>query len=148
MFYSAPFFWFGGAYLLYWLQNLLAFLFLSRFEDSRQIVSTLASSVACSILLVFVWIKGPVNQLAKPSIPVPIIKAMAELKFIAGQEKSVLASWWDYGYASMLMNGIPTFTDPGSTFKVILIILLLMLCYQIIKLFSRYTYVFWHVAAC
>ena len=40
---------------------------------------------------------------------------MAELKFIAGQEKSVLASWWDYGYASMLMNGIPTFTDPGNT---------------------------------
>ena len=92
----------------------IAFLFLSRFEDSRQIVSTLASSVACSILLVFVWIQGPVNQLAKPSIPTPIIKAMAELKFIAGQEKSVLASWWDYGYASMLMNGIPTFTDPGT----------------------------------
>ena len=114
LFYSAPFFWFGGAYIVVLATKSIAFLFLSRFEDSRQIVSTLASSVACSILLVFVWIQGPVNQLAKPSIPTPIIKAMAELKFIAGQEKSVLASWWDYGYASMLMNGIPTFTDPGT----------------------------------
>ena len=102
LFYSAPFFWFGGAYIVVLATKYIAFLFLSRFEDSRQIVSTLASSVACSILLVFVWIQGPVNQLAKPSIPIPIIKAMAELKFIAGQEKSVLASWWDYGYASML----------------------------------------------
>lgn len=114
LFYSAPFFWFGGAYIVVLATKSIAFLFLSRFEDSRQIVSTLASSVACSILLVFIWIQGPVNQLAKPSIPSPIIKAMAELKFIAGQEKSVLASWWDYGYASMLMNGIPTFTDPGT----------------------------------
>ena len=114
LFYSAPFFWFGGAYIVVLATKSIAFLFLSRFEDSRQIVSTLASSVACSILLVFVWIQGPVNQLAKPSIPTPIIKAMAELKFIAGQEKSVLASWWDYGYASMLMNGMPTFTDPGQ----------------------------------
>ena len=114
LFYSAPFFWFGGAYIVVLATKSISVLFLSRFEDSRQIVSTLASSIACSILLVFVWIQGPVNQLAKPSIPIPIIKAMAELKFIAGQEKSVLASWWDYGYASMLMNGIPTFTDPGQ----------------------------------
>ena len=27
---------------------------------------------------------------------------------------SVVASWWDYGYASMLFNNLPTFTDPGT----------------------------------
>ena len=29
-------------------------------------------------------------------------------------EDSVVATWWDYGYASMLFNNLPTFTDPGS----------------------------------
>ncbi len=114
LFYSAPFFWFGGAYIVVLGTRAIVFLFLSRFEDSRQIISTSTSAFACSILLILVWVQGPVNQTAKPSIPSPIIKAMAELKFIAGQEKSVLATWWDYGYASILMNGIPTFTDPGS----------------------------------
>ena len=58
--------------------------------------------------------KGPINQVKEPSIPVPIIKAMSAMKSIAGQEESVMASWWDYGYASMLFNGLPTFTDPGQ----------------------------------
>ena len=39
---------------------------------------------------------------------------MAEIKHISGGENSVVASWWDYGYASMLMNELPTFTDPGT----------------------------------
>ena len=29
-------------------------------------------------------------------------------------EQSVVASWWDYGYASMFLNGLPTFVDPGA----------------------------------
>ena len=39
---------------------------------------------------------------------------MAEMKSIIGKEDSVIASWWDYGYASMFLNGLPTFTDPGQ----------------------------------
>ena len=39
---------------------------------------------------------------------------MSEIKPMSEGVNSVVASWWDYGYASMLMNGLPTFTDPGT----------------------------------
>ncbi len=114
LFYSAPFFWFGGAYLAVLVVRLCVHLLFQRLKAFKQIISTSASASVCLMLIIFVWINGPVNQLARPSIPVPIIKALVELKSIAGQEKSVLATWWDYGYASMLLNGLPTFTDPGQ----------------------------------
>ncbi len=114
LFYSAPFFWFGGAYLAVLIMRICVHLLFQRLEAFKQIISTSASATICAILILFIWVNSPVNQLARPSIPVPIIKALVELKSIAGQEKSVLASWWDYGYASMLFNGLPTFTDPGQ----------------------------------
>ncbi len=114
LFYSAPFFWFGGAYLAVLIMRICVHLVFQRLEAFKQIISTSASATICAILILFIWVNSPVNQLARPSIPVPIIKALVELKSIAGQEKSVLASWWDYGYASMLFNGLPTFTDPGQ----------------------------------
>ncbi len=117
LFYSAPFFWFGGAYISILMLRLVTYKFMSfktRSSSFTQIFVTLGSALACSTFLIFIWATGPVNQIAKPSVPIPIIKALSELKTIAVDEKSVVATWWDYGYASMLMNGLPTFTDPGS----------------------------------
>ncbi len=113
LFYSAPFFWFGGAFLAVLITRLTIHFFSFKLEKFKQIISISASAIVCAALLIFVWFNGPVNKLAKPSIPVPIMKAMAEITSLADKDNSVLASWWDYGYASMLMNGLPTFTDPG-----------------------------------
>ena len=114
LFYSAPFFWFGGAYLAVLITRLAVYQFSTRLGNLAQAISISASAAACAALLLFIWVTGPVNQLARPSIPVPIIKAMSEIKPMSEGENSVVASWWDYGYASMLMNGLPTFTDPGT----------------------------------
>ena len=114
LFYSAPFFWFGGAYLAVLIIRLVVHQFSFRLGSLAQVCSISASASACAALLLFIWVTGPVNQLARPSIPVSIVKAMSEIKSISRGENSVLASWWDYGYASMLMNGMPTFTDPGT----------------------------------
>ena len=114
LFYSAPFFWFGGAYLAVLIIRLVVHQFSFRLGSLAQAGSIFASASACAALLLFIWVTGPVNQLARPSIPVSIVKAMSEIKSISRGENSVLASWWDYGYASMLMNGMPTFTDPGT----------------------------------
>ena len=57
----------------------------------------------------------PIYQLTKPTIPAPIIKALLYLNDgYLNSEQNVVASWWDYGYASMFLNGLPTFVDPGA----------------------------------
>ena len=113
LFYSAPFLWFGGAYLAVLMIRLGTYQFMPRFGSFAQTLTTLVSTATCGILLIFIWATGPVNKIAKPSVPVPVIKALSEMKTIAEDDKSIVASWWDYGYASILMNGLPTFTDPG-----------------------------------
>lgn len=114
-FYSAPFFWFGGAYLATLLIRMISHQLLSRFPSLIQTVNSILSSGVCAILLIVIWFTGPAYQVAKPSIPVPIIKAMSSLNDEqVKSEQSVVASWWDYGYASMLFNKLPTFVDPGT----------------------------------
>ena len=96
--YSAPFFWFGGAYLAVLLVRFGVKHFSLKLGNLTQNVNIISSATVCALLLSFVWMKGPINQVKEPSIPVPIIKAMSAMKSIAGQEESVMASWWDYGY--------------------------------------------------
>ena len=114
LFYSAPFFWFGGAYLTVLIIRLGTYQFLPRVGNFTQTFARLGPAAACAALLIFIWATGPAYQLSKLSVPVPIIKALSTMKTIAEDDKSIVASWWDYGYASMLMNGLPTFVDPGS----------------------------------
>jgi len=114
-FYSAPFFWFGGAYLALLLTRMTSHQLLSKFPHLIQTVNLIISSGVCSILLILIWFNGPAYQLTRPSIPVPIIKAMYSLNDEHKKPgQSVVATWWDYGYASMLFNGLPTFVDPGT----------------------------------
>ena len=66
-------------------------------------------------LFILIWLTGPPYQFTKPSIPAPIVRALLYLNNgHLNSEQSVVASWWDYGYASMFLNGLPTFVDPGA----------------------------------
>ena len=114
-FYSAPFFWFGAAYLATLITRMVIEQISPNAHKLPKTLSVISSSGVCGILLFMVWITGPAYQVTKPSIPAPIIKAMFSLKTDQiKMEDSVVATWWDYGYASMLFNNLPTFTDPGS----------------------------------
>ena len=114
IFYSAPFFWFGAAFLIVLgVKNIVNYATI-KLPNLTQYASLSASFTFCLALLGFIWFTGPINETTKPSISPSIIKAMSEIDDIAGIEKSVVASWWDYGYSSMLFNNLPTFTDPGS----------------------------------
>ncbi|MGB2263461.1 MAG: hypothetical protein ACPH92_06990, partial [Candidatus Puniceispirillaceae bacterium] len=44
----------------------------------------------------------------------PALEGLASLKDTADPDNSVVATWWDYGYASMLLNEMPTLHDGGS----------------------------------
>ena len=114
-FYSAPFFWFGGAYLATLITRMFFHQLLSRYESLTHTVNVISSAGVCAVLIIFIWLTGPAYKLVNPSIPAPIIKAMSSLNAERVQNsEGVVASWWDYGYASMLFNDFPTFTDPGT----------------------------------
>ena len=49
-----------------------------------------------------------------PAFTKPVLEGLASLKTTADPENSVVATWWDYGYASMFFNGLPTFHDGGA----------------------------------
>ena len=42
----------------------------------------------------------------RPSFPKPVLEGLASLRETVGPEKSVVASWWDYGYVSLFLNDL------------------------------------------
>ena len=114
-FYSAPFFWFGVAYFMLLVTKMLILQSFPRFNRVQQALTLIFSSTITFSMLCFIWFTSPAYQYVSPSVPAQIIKAMSFLNSKNIQSKdSVVASWWDYGYASMLFNNLPTFTDPGT----------------------------------
>ena len=65
-FYSAPFFWFGGAYLATLVTRMFFDQLLSRYQSSTHIVNVISSSGVCGILILFIWVTGPVYKLVNP----------------------------------------------------------------------------------
>ena len=59
LFYSAPFFWFGGAYLAVLIIRLVVHQFSFRLGSLTQVRSIPASASACAALLLFIWVTGP-----------------------------------------------------------------------------------------
>ena len=60
------------------------------------------------------WVNSPTDYLPRPSFTKPVLEGLASLKTTADPENSVVTTWWDYGYASLFFNGLPTFHDGGA----------------------------------
>ena len=112
IFYAAPIFWFGGAYLVLaisraisdsgWAQN--------RFGDFSQIIG-LAPAMAGGFFLI--WSVSPTTYIQSPTFPRPIIEGFSALQQTPQARKSVVATWWDYGYSSVLFNRQHVLHDGG-----------------------------------
>ena len=108
IFYSAPVFWFGFAWLL---------LTTMRYVSTKITYTKLIKSVVplfMVIMFCFVWVASPTKYLQYPTFEKSIINHFQNLKDVLPKSELVIASWWDYGYMSMFMNGHPTFHDGGS----------------------------------
>ena len=77
-------------------------------------MSQTASVASATLALIIAWVNAPTDYLPRPSFPKPVLEGMIKLDSIATSRPSVVASWWDYGYMSMLINGKPTLHDGGS----------------------------------
>lgn len=112
MFYSAPILWFGAAFLMtsmarFVAANLSKAGYMPRLDQAATILAT-------SLAMVVAWVNSPTDYVPRPSFPEPVLEGLASLKSTADPANSAVTTWWDYGYASMFFNDLPTFHDGGS----------------------------------
>ena len=112
VFYSAPIMWFGAAFLITTTSRYIAF---NLSENSYGLRRDQSATVSAACLaMIIAWVNSPTDYVPRPSFPKPVLEGFASLKASADPTNSVVATWWDYGYASMLFNELPTFHDGGS----------------------------------
>ncbi len=112
IFYSAPIMWFGAAFLMTTTARFIA----TKFSDARYLPrhDKAATILAACVTMMVAWVNSPTNYLPRPSFTKPVLEGIASLKTTADPENSVVTTWWDYGYASLFFNGLPTFHDGGA----------------------------------
>ena len=112
IFYSAPIMWFGAAFLMTTTARFVAAnLSEVGYAPRRDQAATI---LAASVAMIVAWVNSPTDYVPRPSFPKPVLEGLASLKTTADPANSVVATWWDYGYASMFFNDLPTFHDGGS----------------------------------
>ena len=110
VFYSAPIFWFGAAFLMTSAARFVTEAISSQLNavtHTRPVSSPVSIAVA-SLSLVIAWVNTPTGYVPRPSFPKPVLEGLVKLENIATSEASVVATWWDYGYASLFLNKLPT----------------------------------------
>jgi dolichyl-diphosphooligosaccharide--protein glycosyltransferase len=108
IFYSAPMLWFGFGWLLF-----LAFRLAEQYLNQPRLqLATLP--IAAIIGFLSVWGASPTSHLQAPSFNKQTITHFQKLKALVPDSDAAIATWWDYGYMSMLINGRPTLHDGGS----------------------------------
>ena len=109
IFYSAPMLWFGFGWVL---------LSLARYLETQITISYLravAPLIAVSIGFVSVWFASPTSYVQSPTFDKSTVRHFQKLDTILPKTDVTIASWWDYGYMSMFLNGRPTLHDGGSS---------------------------------
>ena len=108
IFYSAPMLWFGFGWLL-----ILAFRWAGQYLNypPLQIAVLL---VATMLGLASVWGASPTSYVQAPTFDKQTVTHFQKLEALVPDANAAVASWWDYGYMSMLINGKPTLHDGGS----------------------------------
>ena len=115
IFYSAPMMWFGGAFLITTTARFIAYQLTSHIDvGQRHQKGHVATLVAASLTMVVAWVNSPTDHVPIPSFPKPVLKGLASLKTGVDPQNAGVVTWWDYGYASMFLNGLPTLHDGGS----------------------------------
>ena len=108
IFYSTPMFWFGFGWLL-----ILTFRWAGQYLN-RPSLQIVVLPVAVMLGLASVWGASPTTYVQAPTFDKQTVTNFQKLETILPDTNAPLASWWDYGYMSMLMNGKPTLHDGGT----------------------------------
>ncbi|MEC8109653.1 MAG: hypothetical protein VX106_04475 [Pseudomonadota bacterium] len=117
IFYSAPAIWFGLAFILITICRACYQMVLARAgsrPDVQQAGNLAVTGVIASILLIASYFVSPHKFVPQAAVPPKIISALESLNNITSGEGAVMATWWDYGYSSLLFNRLPVLADGGT----------------------------------
>ena len=117
IFYSAPAVWFGLAFIIITVFRACYQLLLSRVgrrQNLLQVENLLITSVTAICLVIGSYLVSPYKFVPQAAVPPKIISALESLNNVAPNENAVMASWWDYGYSSLLFNKLPVLADGGT----------------------------------
>ena len=113
IFYSAPMLWFGVAFLAV---AIIRYGWRFAPEKIKQIPQAELLGIAAVITALMIGIsqqKDIRSYVPNPSFPKDMMRGFAAMQGNLPDE-AVVATWWDYGYASMLFNGYRTLHDGGA----------------------------------
>ena len=105
IFYSAPMLWFGFGWLVVLLAKYVSH------EVSALRPQFVFVPIALSIGFAVVWIASPTKFVQAPSFDKATVTHFQKLSSVLPDKSAVIASWWDYGYMSMLMHDLRTLHD-------------------------------------
>jgi len=117
IFYSAPAIWFGLAFIIITIGRGCYQMFLTRIggrQDLPQAGNLIITGVIASCLLMGSYLVSPYKFVPQAAVPPKIVSALKSLNNVATNEDAVMASWWDYGYSSLLFNKLPVLADGGT----------------------------------
>lgn len=117
IFYSAPAIWFGLSFIIISCSRGCYQMILFKAGGRQGLTQTsnlFVTSVIASVLLVGSFLVSPYKFVPQAAVPPKIISALMSLNNVPNNENAVMASWWDYGYSSLLFNKLPVMADGGT----------------------------------
>ncbi|MGB2468018.1 MAG: hypothetical protein ACPIDW_02735, partial [Candidatus Puniceispirillaceae bacterium] len=117
IFYSAPAVWFGLAFIIITAGRATYQMVLAQISGRLCLpaVDNLAvTGVIASCLLIGSYLVSPTKFMPRAAVPAQVVSALQSLQSVTDEKEAVMASWWDYGYSSLLFNKLPVLADGGS----------------------------------
>lgn len=117
IFYSAPAIWFGLAFISITTCRAVCqkvWTFAGNRPELPQAGNFAVTAVIAWTLLIGSYLVSPHKFVPQAAVPPQIISALASLNSVNADEDAVMASWWDYGYSSLLFNKLPVLADGGT----------------------------------
>ena len=113
IFYSAPMLWFGFAFFVMVIVR-LGFAYMPQIWQSKKYAKEAVSLAGFAVLAALIISINPArDHVPNATFPKEMMRGFAAMKGNL-PEDAVIATWWDYGYASRLFNDYATLHDGGS----------------------------------
>ena len=112
IFYATPMMWFGLGYFLTTLAGFIQENAMTK-PPSPWRHNALPSFAAVLGLLV-AWTNTPTTYVPRPTFSKEVLAGFAAVNGQYDAESTVVATWWDYGYASTFLNNLPVLHYGGA----------------------------------
>ena len=82
--------------------------------QARNRRAHIVTAFGAGLAMLVAWANSPTSYIPRPSFAKPVLEGFASLKSSTKPDEAIVATWWDYGYASRFFNDLPTVHDGGT----------------------------------